>query len=175
MEGHVQVLARAGRAPAAFEQVVTAPGFTCSNGVLRVATTAALEIADLTHHVERFVADAGLETGWVSVQSRHTTCGLAVNEHEPRLLADLVALLERLAPRDAGYAHDELHLRADVPEGERPNGHAHAKALLLRTAETLHVVSGRVLLGRWQRLLLLELDGPRERDLSLVALGTGRQ
>jgi thiamine phosphate synthase YjbQ (UPF0047 family) len=59
-----------------------------------------------------------------------------------------------------------------VPPGERPNGHSHAKALLLRTSETLHVVGGRLQLGRWQRLLLLELDGPRERELSLLALGT---
>lgn len=172
MEGHG--LTRADRALPGFERFVTA-GVACTSDALRIATTAPLEVVDLTRHLERFVAAAGLQTGWVSVQNLHTTCGLVVNEHEPRLLADLLALLERLAPRDAGYAHDALHLRDEVPPDERPNGHAHAKALLLRTAETLHVVGGHLHLGRWQRLLFLELDGPRERELSLVALGTVRR
>jgi secondary thiamine-phosphate synthase enzyme len=173
MEGHG--LARVGGDPRGLPGFVPAPGATCTADVVRLATTAPLQILDLTARLERFVQAVRLETGWVSVQSRHTTCGLAVNEHEPRLLADLVALLERLAPREADYAHDALHLRPDVPPDERPNGHAHAKALLLRTSETLHVASGRLQLGRWQRLLLLELDGPRERELSLVGIGTVRR
>lgn len=173
MEGHG--LAREGRGLAAFEDFTAAPAVACTTEAVRLATAAPVQIVDLTPRLERFVAAARLETGWVSVQSRHTTCALAVNEHEPRLLADLLALLERLAPREAGYAHDALHLRAGVPADERPNGHAHAKALLLRTAETLHVGGGRLQLGRWQRLLLVELDGPRERELSLVALGTLRR
>ena len=102
--------------------------------------------------------------------------GSCVNENEPLLLGDLLALLERLAPRGAvAYAHDELHRRPDVPADERPNGHAHAKALLLRTAETLNVAAGRLQLGRWQRVLLLDLDGPREREVSLLGMGERRR
>jgi secondary thiamine-phosphate synthase enzyme len=172
MEGNGRI--HASHARPDFEGFAAPPGVACTADSLRIVTTAPLEIVDLTPRLERLVVAARLDTGWVSVQSRHTTCGLAVNEHEPRLLGDLAALLERLAPRAAGYAHDALHLRDDVPPDERPNGHAHAKALLLRTGETLHVVGGRLMLGRWQRLLLLELDGPRERELSLVALGTVR-
>jgi secondary thiamine-phosphate synthase enzyme len=111
----------------------------------------------------------------VNIQTRHTTTGLLVNEHEPLLLEDLTRFLERLAPRDTRYAHDELHRRTGVPPDERPNGHSHAKASLLRTAETLNVVGARLQLGRWQRVLLVELDGPRSREVSLVALGTGRR
>lgn len=172
MQGNGRI--RAGHEPPVLESFVAARGVACAAESARIVTTAAVEIVDLTPRLERLVGSSRLETGWVSAQSRHTTCGLAVNEHEPRLLADLVALLERLAPRAVGYAHDALHLREDVPPDERPNGHAHAKALLLRTSETLHVVGGRLQLGRWQRLLLLEWDGPRERELSLVALGTVR-
>jgi secondary thiamine-phosphate synthase enzyme len=173
MEG--RGLARVGVTSRGLEGFPAATGVACASDVVRLATTAPLQILDVTPRLERFVAGMRLETGWVSVQSRHTTCGLAVNEHEPRLLADLEALLERLAPRGADYAHDALHLRSHVPPDERPNGHAHAKALLLRTAETLHVVSARLQLGRWQRVLLLELDGPRERELSLVGIGTVRR
>ena len=62
-----------------------------------------------------------------------------------------------------------------MPPDERPNGHAHAKALLLRTAETVNVAAGRLQLGTWQRVLLVELDGPREREVSLLALGERRR
>ena len=91
---------------------------------------------------------------------------------EHRQTSTIVPLLERLAPRGTGlYAHDELDRRAFVPPDERPNGHAHAKALLLRTAETLNVADGRLQLGRWQRVLLLDCDGPRDREVSLLAMG----
>jgi secondary thiamine-phosphate synthase enzyme len=116
-----------------------------------------------------------LEAGWVNVQSRHTTAGIVVNENEAGLVRDALALLERLAPRGAGYVHDELHRRPGVPADERLNGHAHAKALLLRTAETVNVAAGRLQLGTWQRVLLVELDGPREREVSLLALGERRR
>jgi len=142
---------------------------------VRIRTTEAVGIVDLTARVEAFLRSARLEAGWVNVQTRHTTTGICVNENEPLLLTDILALLERLAPRDARYAHDELHLRPGLPPDERPNGHAHAKALLLRTAETVNVAAGRLQLGTWQRVLLVELDGPREREVSLLALGERRR
>jgi secondary thiamine-phosphate synthase enzyme len=91
------------------------------------------------------------------------------------LVDDLIALLERLVPRGAGYAHDELHRRADAEPDERPNGHAHAKAVLLRTAETLNVAGGQLQLGRFQRVLFVELDGPRQREVSFLAMGQRRR
>jgi secondary thiamine-phosphate synthase enzyme len=146
--------------------------FGVAVGRVHVTSAAAIGLVDLTARVESFVTSAGLRAGWVNVQTRHTTTGICVNEYEPLLVGDLVALLERLAPRvGIAYAHDELHRRSDVPADERPNGHAHAKALLLRTAETLNVADGRLLLGRWQRVLLVDLDGPREREVSLLGMG----
>jgi secondary thiamine-phosphate synthase enzyme len=144
-------------------------------GRLRIRTDGAPGVVDLTARVESFLRAVRLEAGWVNVQTRHTTTGICVNENEPLLVSDLLTLLERLAPRGPGYAHDELHRRPGVPPDERPNGHAHAKALLLRTAETLNVAGGRLQLGRWQRVLLVELDGPREREVSLLAMGERRR
>jgi secondary thiamine-phosphate synthase enzyme len=144
-------------------------------GRVRVHTADPVGVTDLTARVESFLDAVGLEAGWVNVQTRHTTTGICVNENEPLLVGDLLALLERLAPRGAGYAHDELHLRPGVDPNEPRNGHAHAKALLLRTAETLNVAHGRLQLGRWQRVLLVELDGPREREVSLLAMGERRR
>jgi secondary thiamine-phosphate synthase enzyme len=169
MEGRIPT----GGALPVFEHTETPPGVSTAAARLRIPTHGSFEIVDLTPRVEAFVRAAGLLTGWVNVQSRHTTTGLLVNEHESLLLEDLAALLERLAPRDAGYAHDDLDRRENVPPGERANGHSHAKAALLRTSETLNVVGGLLQLGRWQRLLLVELDGPRSREVSLVAVGSG--
>jgi secondary thiamine-phosphate synthase enzyme len=163
------------RPPLSLVQREDAPTLVSAAAILQVETTSGLEIIDLTDRVEAFLGAVHLETGWVNVQTRHTTAGLLVNEHEPLLLGDLIRLLERLAPPDAGYAHDALHRRVDVPPDERPNGHAHAKALLLRTSETLNVAGARLQLGRWQRILLVELDGPRAREVSLAALGQGRR
>jgi len=148
--------------------------FGVTVGKLAIRTREEVGVIDLTARIEAFVEAAALEAGWVNVQSRHTTAGIVVNENEPGLLRDILALLERVAPRGAGYAHDELHLRPGVPPDERPNGHAHAKALFLRTAETVNVAAGRLHLGTWQRVLLVELDGPREREISLLALGEKR-
>jgi secondary thiamine-phosphate synthase enzyme len=148
--------------------------FAVALGRIRVRTREAAGILDVTPNVEGFLSAARIEAGWVNVQTRHTTTGICVNENEPFLLADLLAFLERLAPREAAWRHDAVHLRA-AADDERPNGHAHAKALLLRTAETINVAGGRMLLGRWQRVLLLELDGPREREVSLLAMGERRR
>jgi secondary thiamine-phosphate synthase enzyme len=173
MEAHARI--DADWPPLSLIHPQAAPRFVSAAATLRLETTSPLQIVDLTERVEAFLGAVHLETGWVNVQSRHTTTGLVVNEHEPLLLEDLTGLLERLAPRDAGYAHDALHRRTNVPPDERANGHSHAKAVLLRTSETLNVTGARLGLGRWQRVLLLELDGPRDREVSLVALGHGVQ
>ena len=140
---------------------------------VRISTAAPLQFLDITPAVAEAVARSGVRLGIVGVQSCHTTAAVVVNEDEPRLLQDLRACLERLAPRDAAYRHDDLALRGkDLPEDERPNGHSHCKALFLRASETLHVAGGRLLLGRWQRVFLVELDGPRERRVSIRVLGS---
>ena len=137
-----------------------------------VSTGAALEIVDVTPLVLEAVRRAGVLEGLVAIQSLHTTAAVIVNEGEPLLLEDLRATLERAAPRRLAYLHDEMDLRAGVPEDEPANGHAHCKALFLRASETLAVADGAPRLGRWQRVFLVELDGPRTRLLSLTVLGS---
>src|SRR5438874_9700710 len=97
----------------------------------------------------------------------HTTLGIAVNENEPLLHRDFENLLERLAPTGAGYEHDDFSRRFDVPLGEPVNGHAHCRQLLLTAFATLLVEDGQLVLGRWQSVFAVELDGPRHRQLAL--------
>ena len=114
----------------------------------------------------------GLRFGIVNVQTLHTTTAVVVNEHEPLLLADFQALLEAAAPGDGRYRHDDTTVRTvNMTDAERPNGHAHCRALLLPSSACLNVTNGRLRLGQWQRVFFVELDGPRERDLSVLIVG----
>jgi secondary thiamine-phosphate synthase enzyme len=134
---------------------------------LDVPTSRATEFVDITEVLQREVSAAGLVAGRLHVHSLHTTFGLALNENEPLLMDDLATALERVAPSGAGYRHDDLGRRLDVPADEPRNGHAHCRSLFLLPACTLLVEGGRLVLGRWQSVFGIELDGPRRRQLAL--------
>ena len=139
---------------------------------LTVRTGARVEVVDLTDEVDAAVRRSGIRDGLAFLQTLHTTTALVVNENEPLLREDLRALLERLAPAAGGYLHNELHRRPDVGVDESPNGDSHCRAVLLGHSATLALGDQRLCLGRWQRLLFIELDGPRERSLTLVVMGS---
>jgi secondary thiamine-phosphate synthase enzyme len=137
-----------------------------------VRTRGGIEFVDLTPWVAAAVDRSGLRDGIVNVQSRHTTAAIVVNEAEPLLLEDLRETLERFAPRQAAYRHDDFSVRTVNLEPDEPqNGHSHCKALLLRASESINLVQGRLDLGRWQRVFLVELDGARVRSVSLTIVG----
>jgi secondary thiamine-phosphate synthase enzyme len=147
---------------------------TFRHATIRVGTADPTQFIDITGQLEAIVAAAAIETGFVNVQTRHTTTAIVVNENDPLLLSDITALLERAAPRDAVYRHDDITLRsANCVLGERPNGYSHCRALLLGPSVALNVSSGRLQLGRWQRVFLVELDGPRARHVSILVVGEG--
>ena len=139
-----------------------------------LTTTEPTEFVDVTDAVVRAVADAGIDTGIVNIQTTHTTTAVLVNEAEPLLLEDFRALLARVAPLGVAYRHDDLPRRRDIPPGEPRNGHAHCRALLLPVSATLNVVAGRLILGRWQKVFLVELDGPRRREVSVTVTGAAQ-
>jgi secondary thiamine-phosphate synthase enzyme len=152
-----------------------APSPICRHTTIRIDTEQPTQFIDLTSDLEAFVAASGIRSGLLNVQSLHTTAAIVVNEHEPLLLTDMAGLLERLAPVDSVYRHDNITLRTvNCVLGEPPNGHSHCRALLLGSTTALNVVNGTLHLGRWQRVFLVELDGPRTRDVSLLLLGDGR-
>lgn len=148
------------------------PAGQCHREDVEVRTSAGLAFVDVTAPVAAIVERSGIAEGLVSVQSLHTTAAVVVNENEPLLLHDLRAALERAAPPHLPYRHDDFAQRAAVPPDEPANGHAHCQALFLRASETLGVAGGRPRLGQWQRVFLVELDGPRTRTLAVTVLGT---
>jgi secondary thiamine-phosphate synthase enzyme len=139
---------------------------------IRIETQHPTQFIDLTDEVTAFVIESRVRTGLVNVQGLHTTTALVVNEHDPLLLSDVTALLERIAPQDGLYRHDNVSLRtSNCVLTDRPNGHSHCRALLLAPSVSLNIAGGRLQLGTWQRIFLVELDGPRTRSVSVVAIG----
>ncbi len=134
---------------------------------LDFSSTGPTQFVDLTDRVRDEIARSGLRDGRVHLQSLHTTVGLAVNENEPLLLRDFEVMLERLAPAGAGYEHDDFARRLDIALDEPVNGHAHCRQLLLSAFVTLLVEDGDLVLGRWQSLFAVELDGPRRREIAM--------
>jgi secondary thiamine-phosphate synthase enzyme len=144
----------------------------CRHARVTITTGLPTEFVDLTDRLERLVADSGVRNGLVNIQTLHTTTAIVVNEHEPLLLGDFHALLEAAAPIGGRYHHDDPTARTvNLTDAERPNGHAHCRALLLPSSACLNVTNGRLLLGQWQRVFLVELDGPRERCVSVLVCG----
>lgn len=150
--------------------LVVAP-WVVAHEQLGVTTATEVEFVDLTDLVVALVGRHRLHAGLVNVQTCHTTTGVVVNEREPLLLEDFRRTLERLAPRLGGYAHDDFRRRGPVADGERVNGHSHCQALVLPCQAVLNVADGRLQLGRWQRVLLVELDGGQHRRVSVGLVG----
>ncbi len=134
--------------------------------VVAIATEHPIEVVDITAKVRSIVAQSGIRQGLLTLLSRHTTAFVNLNENEARLHDDMVTFLRRLAPRDGIYAHNI------APVDDRDNAHAHLLGLFMNASETIPIVDGELLLGTWQSLFLIELDGPRpKREVHLFLLG----
>lgn len=122
---------------------------------VEVASSRRVDIIDLTPQLAALCARAGTREGVLVAFCAHTTAGMLLTEAEPRLLDDLRAWLERLAPQRAAYAHNTIDDNAD----------AHLRAILLGHSVCVPVEDGRPALGTWQRILFVDLDGPRRRTV----------
>ena len=124
-----------------------------------IVTTQREQFVDVTRRVEEAVAASGFTDGIVVVYCPHTTAGITINENaDPDVVCDLLAGLERLAPRHAGWRHAE------------GNSDAHLKASLLGSSAMVPVAGGRLALGTWQGIYLGEFDGPRHRRVSVTTI-----
>lgn len=137
-----------------------------------VRTERAPQFVDITDKVEELVGETGISQGIVTVFCRHTTAAVRINENEPLLLVDMEEFLKRLAPKELYYRHNDFGIRThNMTEDECPNAHAHCQHLILGASETIPVVGGKLALGKWQRIFLVELDRPREREVCVQIIG----
>jgi secondary thiamine-phosphate synthase enzyme len=142
---------------------------------LVLATSEPIQLLDITDEVQAAVRTSGVKDGIVTVVSRHTTAAVRIQEAEPLLLHDLVAFLKRMAPADGDYQHNDFRIRTHhMHPDESPNGHSHCLQFMLGSSESVPVMDGELVLGEWQRLFLVELDGPRpKREVLIQTVGVG--
>lgn len=137
---------------------------------LRVDTTVGINLHNITQEISALIAQSEITDGIVVITSQHTTTAICLNEDEARLRIDIDNYLQQLAPADGPYLHNDIHLR-DCPEDEPENAHSHLLAMLLGSSESIAIKDGRMQLGQWQSVMMIELDGPRSRDVSVQLMG----
>jgi secondary thiamine-phosphate synthase enzyme len=135
-------------------------------------TADAPEFIDLTDTVLDFVTQSGVTAGQVLVYSKHTTAAIKINENEPLLLRDVAHFLDRAAPKDSYYGHNDFAIRTvNMHDDECPNGHAHCQHMILGTSEVIPIIEGKPALGQFQRVFLIELDEPKLRQVIVQVMG----
>lgn len=119
-----------------------------------ISTSKFKECLDITDQVRRVVQDSGVRQGICHVMVLHATAAIVVNENaDPNIGVDLLSALDRAIPDHAGWLHDRVD----------NNAQAHIKAAILGPSEILPVEKGDLVLGTWQGIMLVELDGPRSK------------
>jgi secondary thiamine-phosphate synthase enzyme len=136
-----------------------------------IQTAKQFEAKDITEDVRQALSESGVKNGSALVFSNHTTAAIRINHNEPLLIQDFMKMLYRLVPVDVNYAHDVFEIRENISVNERSNGHAHIKAFLLGSSETVPVQDGQLLLGEKQSIFFVEMDGSRSRDYIIQIMG----
>jgi secondary thiamine-phosphate synthase enzyme len=129
-------------------------------GLLRLETPGNGQIVDLTEGVARVVQTSGVQRGVVIVFATGSTVAVTTMEYEPGGVHDLKALLDRLIPPGSDYEHNRRN--------HDTNAHAHLRAALIGPSESIPLVDGRLALGTWQQIVLLDFDDrPRRREVTV--------
>lgn len=133
--------------------------------VLECATRGNDHIVDVTGQVQGAIDASGVRTGQAALLVHGSTAALTTLEYEPGLVEhDMAAAMERIAPRDARYEHEETW--------HDDNGHSHVRASTVGPSLALPIVAGTVPLGAWQQIVLIDFDTrPRRRTLHLSVVG----
>ena len=126
---------------------------------IKVETTGAREIVDVTNSVSRVLREAGVMKGVCHLFVPHTTAGITINENtDPNVRRDMLQALERMVPAAAEYQHAE------------GNSAAHILASIVGSSTMAFVENGKLVLGAWQAIYLCEFDGPRTRTVLIRVL-----
>jgi secondary thiamine-phosphate synthase enzyme len=133
---------------------------TVHGGLLRMETPGNGQIVDLTEGVASIARTSGVARGLVTVFATGSTVAVTTMEYEPGGVHDLQALLDRMIPAAGDYEHNRRN--------QDTNAHAHLRAALIGPSETIPLVDGRLALGTWQQVVLLDFDDrPRQRTVTV--------
>ena len=137
---------------------------TVVTDTIELDTGGEVELVDITDRVHDAVSRSGLTSGIACVFNPGATGAVTTIEYEPGLLRDIPKALERLFPKGITYHHDETW--------HDGNGHSHVRAAVLGPGMTVPFVDGRLTLGTWQQIVLVELDNKaRHRHLVVQMVG----
>jgi secondary thiamine-phosphate synthase enzyme len=127
-------------------------------GELSFSTNGDADVIDITAEVQQVIADGPVADGLVTAFVRGSTAAITTMEFEPGGVADLGDLLDRLVPVEGDYEHNRLN--------HDTNSHAHQRASLIGASGQVPVIGGRLALGTWQQLVLIDFDDrPRDRTV----------
>jgi secondary thiamine-phosphate synthase enzyme len=131
---------------------------------IRLSTRGDGDVIGIGDELAAAVADSGIADGQASAFVRGSTAAITTMELEPGGVHDLRALLDRLIPSEGDYEHNRLN--------HDSNSHAHQRASIVGPSEVVPVLGGRLALGTWQQLVLIDFDDrPRERTVILQVIG----
>lgn len=128
-----------------------------------LSTAKKQELIDITGNINSFIKKSSIDNGICSIFTTHATAAIVINEnYDPNICLDLLDALNRLIPGGV-WRHDRIDGNAD----------AHIKSAILGPSETVPIKDGKLLLGKWQSVMFVELDGPRKDRRIVVSLAGG--
>jgi secondary thiamine-phosphate synthase enzyme len=131
---------------------------------LQVKTKGEDDIVNITEKTSKVIENSEIKNGTVTIFVSGSTAALTTIEYEPGLLSDFPKMLERIAPKNIDYGHEQ--------RWHDGNGHSHIRASLIGPSLTVPFSNRNLMLGTWQQIVLLELDiRSRERNLVLQIVG----
>ena len=132
---------------------------------IKVETEGNCDIVDITEQVSKAAAQSGINNGTVTLFNVGSTAGITTTEYEPGLVNyDIAAAFEKIAPQNGRYEHEETW--------HDDNGHSHVRASLLGPSLSVPVVDGRLMLGTWQQIILVDFD-TKSRTRTVICQITG--
>ncbi len=124
------------------------------------------DILNITEKVEKAVQESGVQEGIVLIFVPGSTAGITTIEYEPGVIEDLKNVFEKIAPKNGDYKHEEAW--------HDGNGFSHVRAAILGPSLTLPIENGKMLLGSWQQIVLVDFDNkPRKRQIIIKVVKTG--
>ena len=143
---------------------MSAQNMTVITKNIQIKSKSENDIIEITDQVTKIVKESKIENGAVIVFVVGSTAAITTIEYEPGLQKDFPEMLSRLAPKDIEYAHDNTW--------HDGNGHSHVRASLIGPSLAIPIIEGRLTLGTWQQIVLVEMDTrPRERKIILQVIG----
>ncbi len=129
--------------------------------ILELETSKRVQIIDISRNIDAALAESGLKRGLVNIYSKHSTSAIFINENESGLLEDYQNLIQTLIPTGNNYKHDRIDNNAD----------SHLRSFIIGNNETIPFENGSMDLGTWQSVFFLDMDGPRNRRITITIMG----